>query len=228
MWRILDIDLSSGKIRMYRPDEKVLKMFIGGKGLGAKILIDNLKAGIDPLSPDNILILATGPLTGTSAPTSGRFVVVTKSPLTGIFTDCYVGGYTGPEIKKAGYDAIVIRGRATHPVYIWVDDESVEIKDASNIWGLTVSKTVDRVRELTDPKAHVSVIGPAGERLVKYACIVFDKEEERNGIAARGGPGAVMGSKNLKAIAIRGSHKVEVAEPEGFRKAVLEAIKSIN
>jgi len=228
MRQILDIDLSSGKVRVYRPDEKILKMFIGGKGLGAKVLIDNLKAGVDPLSPDNILILATGPLTGTPAPTSGRFVVVTKSPLTGIFTDCHVGGYTGPEIKKAGYDAIVVRGRATHPVYIWVDDESVEIKDASNIWGLTVSKAVDKVRELTDPKAHVGVIGPAGERLVKYACIVFDKEEERNGIAARGGPGAVMGSKNLKAIAIKGSHKVEVAEPEGFRKAVLEAIKSIN
>ncbi len=226
--RVLDIDLRNDKVKTYKVDENVLRMFIGGKGLGAKLLIDNLNAGVNPLSPDNLLILVTGPLTGTGAPTADRFVVVTKSPATGLFTDSHVGGFTGPEIKKAGYDAIIIRGRAPHPVYLWINDESVEVRDASDLWGLTVSKTVDAVRALTDPKAHVGVIGPAGERLVKYACIVFDKEEERNGIAARGGPGAVMGVKNLKAIAIKGSHKVEVANPEGFRKAVLEAIKSIN
>lgn len=226
--RILDINLSNDKISFHKIDEKVLKLFIGGKGLGAKLLIDHLEGGLGPISPENLLILATGPLTGTGAPTSGRFVVVTKSPSTGLFTDSHVGGSAGPEIKRAGYDAIIIRGKASHPVYVWVNDDSVEIRDASKIWGLTVSKAVDAVRELTDPKAHVGVIGPAGEKLVKYACIVFDKEEERNGIAARGGPGAVMGSKNLKAIAIKGSHKVEVANPEGFQKAVLDAVKSIN
>ncbi|MEM1813329.1 MAG: aldehyde ferredoxin oxidoreductase N-terminal domain-containing protein, partial [Sulfolobales archaeon] len=226
--RVLDIDLSYSKVSTYKIDEKILKKFIGGKGLGAKLLIDNLGVGVSPLSPENILIFATGPLTGTGAPTASRFVVVTKSPLTGLFTDSHVGGSAGPEIKKAGYDAIIVRGKAQHPVYIWVDDESVEIRDASKLWGLTVSKTVDAVRALTDPKAHVGVIGPAGERLVKYACIVFDKEEERNGIAARGGPGAVMGSKNLKAIAIKGSHKVGVVNPEGFQKAVADALKSIN
>lgn len=226
--RILDIDLSYSKISTYKIDEKVLRMFIGGKGLGAKLLIDNLDIGVSPLSPENILIFATGPLTGTGAPTASRFVVITKSPLTGLFNDSHIGGSAGPEIKKAGYDAIIVRGKAQHPVYIWVDDESVEIRDASKLWGLTVSKAVEAVRALTDPKAHVGVVGPAGERLVRYACIVFDKEEERNGIAARGGPGAVMGSKNLKAIAIKGSHKVEIANPEGFQKAVVDALKSIN
>jgi len=228
MGKVLDIDLTDGSVRTYKLDEKLFRRFIGGKGLGAKLLMDCLRPGVDPLSPDNVIILATGPLTGTAMPTSGRFVVITKSPLTGIFTDSYAGGSAGPEIKRAGYDVIVIRGRASHPVYIWVDDESVELRDASDLWGLTVSKAIDRVRERTSPKAHVGVIGPAGERLVRYAAIVFDREEERNGIAARGGPGAVMGSKNLKAIAIRGTHKVEVADPEGFRKAVLEAFKSIN
>jgi len=228
MGKVLDIDLTDGSVRTYKLDEKLLRRFIGGKGLGAKLLMECLRPGVDPLSPDNVIILATGPLTGTAMPTSGRFVVITKSPLTGIFTDAYAGGSAGPEIKRAGYDVIVIRGRASHPVYIWVDDESVELRDASDLWGLTVSKAIDRVRERTSPKAHVGVIGPAGERLVRYAAIVFDREEERNGIAARGGPGAVMGSKNLKAIAIRGTHKVEVADPEGFRRAVLDAFKSIN
>ncbi len=228
MGRILDVDLSSEKVRTYGIDERYLRLFIGGKGLGAKLLIDNLRPHVDPLSPENVLIIATGPLTGTSAPTSGRFVVVTKSPLTGIFTDSHVGGYMGPEIKKAGYDAIVIRGRAQHPTYLWVNDDLVEFREATHLWGLTVSKAVDVVRSETSRDAHVGVIGPAGEKLVRYACIVFDKEEERNGIAARGGPGAVMGSKNLKAIAIKGSHKIEVADPEGFKKAVLEAVKSIN
>lgn len=228
MGKILDIDLSSEKVRTYSIDERYLRLFIGGKGLGAKLLIDNLKPHIDPLSPENILIIATGPLTGTPAPTSGRFVVITKSPLTGIFTDSHVGGHVGPEIKKAGYDAIIIRGRAQRPIYLWVNDDSVEFKEATHLWGLTVSKAVDVIRSETSREAHVGVIGPAGERLVRYACIVFDKEEERNGIAARGGPGTVMGSKNLKAIAIKGSHKVEVADPEGFKRAVLEAIKSIN
>ncbi len=228
MGSVLDIDLSHDKVSTYRVDDKVFRMFIGGKGLGAKILIDNLKGGVSPLSPENLLIIATGPLTGTGAPTSNKFVVITKSPLTGLFTDCHVGGSAGQEVKKAGYDAIVIRGKAQHPVYLWVDDDSVEIRDASKLWGLTVSKTVDAVRALTDPKARVGTIGPAGERLVKYACIVFDKEEERNGIAARGGPGTVMGSKNLKAIAIKGTRKIGVADRDRFQKAVLEAIKSIN
>lgn len=228
MGKVLDIDLSNDKVRTYGLDEKVLRMFIGGKGLGAKLLIDNLKPGADPLGPENLLILATGPLTGTAAPTSGRFVVVTKSPLTGIFTDAHVGGHFGPEIKKAGYDAIVIRGQAQHPIYVWVDDESVEIKDASHIWGLTTSRSIDVLRSETSTDAHVGVIGPAGENIVKFACIIFDKEEERNGIAARGGPGAVMGSKKLKAIVVRGTHKVDVASPSSFKEAVLEAIKAIN
>ncbi|MEM2376447.1 MAG: aldehyde ferredoxin oxidoreductase N-terminal domain-containing protein, partial [Sulfolobales archaeon] len=126
MGRILDINLSNDKVSTHKIDEKVLRLFLGGKGLGAKLLIDNLSGGVGPLNPENLLILATGPLTGTGAPTASRFVVITNSPSTGLFTDCHIGGSAGPEIKRAGYDAIIIRGKAQHPVYVWVNDDSVE------------------------------------------------------------------------------------------------------
>jgi aldehyde:ferredoxin oxidoreductase len=179
-----------------------------------------LKPQTDPLSPGNLLMFLNGPFTGTSYPTSGRTTVVTKSPLTGLYLDCHAGGYFGPELKKTGYDGIVLEGASEKPVYLWINDGNVEIREATNLWGLPVSKTVERLREETDEKAHVASIGPAGENLVKFASITIDKDSDpwRAGIAARGGPGTVMGSKKLKAIAVKGSGKTEAYDVGKFKE----------
>ncbi len=229
--RILEVDLSSERVEVSPLDERLARMFIGGKGLGAKILYDSLKPGVDPLSPENPLIFATGPLTGTEAPTSGRFAVVTKSPLTGIFLDSQVGGYFGPELKFAGYDALIIQGKADSPKYLLIRDDEVEILEATDLWGLTTVQTVQTIRERHgDRRLRVASIGPAGERLVRFACIAIDHhlQPERGGQAGRGGAGAVMGSKRLKAIAVRGTGRVEYARPEEFREAVKRAVDAIN
>lgn len=231
---ILDIDLSSGSIKNLSLNKEDAKQFIGGKGLGAKILYDNLDKGVDPLGDENIIIFITGPLTGTSMPTSGRFTVVTKSPLTGLFLDSHVGGYFGPELKFAGYDAIIIRGVSEKPVYLSIFKGDVEIKDAKHLWGKTTSETTKIIRkELGDEKTRVAEIGPAGERLVRYAMINIDTydQKERGGQAGRGGAGAVMGSKNLKAIAIkadRDKKTFEYADAEGFRRITKSVFKKVN
>ncbi|RLF42070.1 MAG: aldehyde ferredoxin oxidoreductase [Thermoplasmata archaeon] len=231
---ILDIDLSSGSIKDVSLNKEDAKQFIGGKGLGAKILYDTLDEGIDPLSSENILIFITGPLTATSMPTSGRFTVVTKSPLTGLFLDSHVGGYFGPELKFAGYDALIIRGRSEKPVYLSIFKGDIELKDAKHLWGKTTSETTKAIRkELGDEKTRVAEIGPAGEKLVRYAMINIDTydQRERGGQAGRGGSGAVMGSKNLKAIAIkadRDKKTFEYADAEGFRSITKNAFKKVN
>ena len=219
--KLLEINLSSGKSRLIEVPEDVVRAFIGGKGLGAYLLYKMLKPGTDPLSPDNVLMLLTGPLTGTPYPTSGRMVVVTKSPLTNLYLDSHAGGFLGPEIRRAGYDGILITGKASSPVYVWVKDGEVEVRDASKFWGMKVTEAVKAIRKETDPSAHVAVIGPAGENLVKYAAIMIDSDEDpwRGGIFGRGGAGAVMGSKNLKALAVKGSGKLEYAD-EGKLKEV--------
>ncbi len=232
--KMLDVDLSSGNIKEVSTGEDDAKRFIGGKGLGAKILYDTLDKGVDPLGDENIIIFITGPLTGTSMPTSGRFTVVTKSPLTGLFLDSHVGGYFGPELKFAGYDAIIIRGRSEKPVYLSVFKGDIEIKDAKHLWGKTTSETTHIIRrELGDEKVRVAEIGPAGEKLVRYAMINIDTydQKERGGQAGRGGAGAVMGSKNLKAIAIkadRDKKTFEYADAEGFRSITKNAFKKVN
>jgi len=218
--KLLQIDLSNKKINEINVEDDVVRNFLGAKGLGAYLLYTMLDSHTDPLSPDNLLMFLNGPLTGTSFPTSGRTTVVTKSPLTGLFLDSHAGGFFGPELKKTGYDGIVLKGASEKPVYLWINDGKVEIRDATHLWGLPVSETVKKIREDTDEKAHVVSIGPAGENLVKFASITIDKDSDpwRAGIAARGGPGAVMGSKKLKAIAVKGSGKVKVYDEEKFKE----------
>ncbi len=227
--KLLQVDLFNKSFNEIRIDEDVIKKFLGAKGLGVYLLYTMLQPHTDPLSPANLLMFLNGPLTGTPFPTSGRTTVVTKSPLTGLFLDCHAGGFFGPELKRAGFDGIILKGRSEKPVYLWINDGKVEIRDATEMWGLTVSETVDEIRGETDNKAHIASIGPAGENLVKIASIAIDKDSDpwRAGIAARGGPGAVMGSKNLKAIAVKGSGKIDVYNEDKFKEISAEMTKRI-
>lgn len=223
--RILRIDLTDGKILKWEADESLLRRFIGGSGLAAKILFDETEPGVDPLSPENPLIFMTGPVTATRVPLSGRFQVVSKSPLTGIYGESDSGGRWGPELKKAGFDGIIIIGRASKPVYLWISDQDVELRDAGHIWGLDTYETDRAIRDETDERAVVSCIGPAGEKLARIAGIFCDGKHGR--AAARCGLGAVMGSKRLKAISVHGTGSVETADPEALEKSVKEMAPSI-
>jgi len=209
--KLLRINLTAGTVSTEPIDPEVARKFIGGRGLGTWYLSQEVSPQVDPLSPENKLIIATGPVTGTRAPASGRYMVVTKSPLTGTVACSNAGGYWGPELKFAGYDMIVLEGKAPQPSYITIRDDEVEIHDAADYWGKLVGETTDALLEaFGDPKARVLVIGPAGERLSPIAAVMNDKYRA----AGRSGVGAVMGSKNLKAIVVRGSGVVEPAEPE--------------
>jgi len=222
--KILKVNLTKRETRIEKLDEEVARNFIGGKGLGAKILYDSLRPGIDPLSSENLLIFASGPLTATLAPTSGRWAVITKSPLTNIFLDSQVGGYFGAVMKLAGFDCIIVEGKADTPVYMWVHDENAEIRDAVDIWGKGCFETEKEIKKRLGENVRVASIGPAGEHLVRYACITVDMYRQ----AGRGGAGAVMGSKNLKAVAVQSSgRKIEYADPEGFRETAKKALKMI-
>lgn len=219
MGKFLFINLSKEKVQEIALPDWMAQQYIGGKGFGAKLLYDLLPAGTEPFAPENLLMFLPGPLTGTTAP-SMRACAVTKSPLTGTFLDSYFGGHFGPEIKYAGYDGLVITGKAAHPVYLWIDDDNVEIKPASQLWGqdaLEVNAAIKK--ELDDDTAKVVSIGPAGENKVRYALINC----EYNRQAGRGGAGAVMGSKNLKAVALRGSQPVAIENTEAFKSAVKKA-----
>src|SRR5512137_16446 len=205
--KVLRVDLTNEKITTEPINREWTKRFIGGKGLGARYLFEELKPGVDPLSPDNVLMIWTGPLVGTMVPLTSRYVVVTKSPLTGTFLDSYAGGYFGPELKYAGYDGVIIKGKASKPVYLWINDGKAEIRDAKNLWGKDNFKTEELIRKETGQKlARVASTGPAGEKLSLIAGVTSDLT--RN--AGRGGGGAVFGSKNLKAVACRGTLGVEV------------------
>jgi aldehyde:ferredoxin oxidoreductase len=220
--KILRVDLSSGSFKDEIIPEEVCRKFIGGRGLAEKILWDELKPGVDPLSPENILIFMTGPLEGTRMPTSGRFHVVTKSPATGGIGDSNCGGDFGPKLRFAGYDGIVITGRAEKPVYIWIDEGNVEIRDASHLWGRGVWDTEDMlVEEIGDKKISIASIGPAGENKVVFAAIMNRKHRA----AGRTGVGAVMGSKNLKAIVVRGNKEPEVHDVDKVREVSKKMIE---
>lgn len=189
--------------------------FVGGKGFGAKLLYDLTPAGVEPLGPENVLLFMTGPLTATMAP-SMRACVVTKSPLTGIYLDSYFGGRFGPEIKFAGYDGLIITGQAAQPTYLWIKDNQVEFRPAGEIWGRDALEANHRIKEeLAAPQAQVVTIGQAGEHRVPFALICC----EYNRQAGRGGAGAVMGSKNLKGVAVSGSRLVRVHDGEAFELA---------
>jgi len=220
--KLLDVDLSSGIITEQELDKGLVEGHMGGKGFGAKILYDQLPPGCDPLSPENILVFATGPLTGTFAPTSGRFEVCTKSPATGLWLDANCGGFFGPELKQAGYDGIILRGKASHPVMLVIEDNSSELKPVLDLWGEDVLRTHQLVKEGLGREFRVACIGPAGERGVRYAAIISEYRA-----LGRGGAGAVMGSKNLKAIAAKGTRTISVHDPTRFMKTCREAFNEL-
>jgi aldehyde:ferredoxin oxidoreductase len=217
MGTILRVDLSTGKITKEPLSEDLAYNFIGGRGINSKILYDETGPATDPLGLDNRFIIGTGPTSGTLGLGNGRFTVTAKSPLTGILGDASGGGAFGSEVKFAGYDHIVIHGRAQKPVYLWVNDGEVIIKDAQHLWGKNTWETAELIREeLGDRDIKTLCIGQAGENLVKYACPITNDERA----PAETGMGAVMGSKNLKAVAVRGSQSVKVANPERYEEII--------
>ncbi|MDL1969659.1 MAG: aldehyde ferredoxin oxidoreductase family protein [Candidatus Desulfofervidaceae bacterium] len=221
---LLRVDLSNGEAKKETLDLEIAKKFIGGRGLGSYLLAKEIDPTVDPLSPENKLILATGPLTGTSAPATGRFMVITKSPLTGAIACSNSGGFWGAELKFAGYDLIIVEGKAAEPVYLYIKDERVEIRPAKAYWGKCVSEVTEALlKEIDDPKARVLTIGPAGEKLSPIAAVMNDKYRA----AGRSGVGAVLGSKNLKAIVVRGSRSVNVAKQDKMKGLLSELLKKI-
>lgn len=213
----LRVELTGGKTIKQPLDEQAARNFIGGRGLNSMTLFEEIKPGIDPLYHDNILCLATGPLTGTRLGLCSRLEVSTLSPLSGILGDGNAGGFFATFLKRAGYDQVVITGRASSPQYLWIDDEHVELKDASHLWGHTIWETTDVIKKTHGKDVWVAGIGQAGENLVRFATTMVD-----NYSSAAPGSGAVFGSKNLKAIAVRGTGKVDLAMPEEFEELVRE------
>ena len=216
--KVLEVNLSECSVERRPLDEKLALDFIGGRGLNGWVLYHGVKPDIDPMSPGNLLIFGVGPLTGTLVMGAGRYTVTAKSPLTGIFGDSSCGGSWGAELKYAGYDQMIVKGKSEKPVYVFVDGEDVRIMDASHIWGKDTLETQESIKkELGDPRIEVCCIGPAGENLVKFATVIA-----RNRVAGRTGMGCVMGSKNLKAIAVRGFKGVRIADPQRFKKLFVE------
>jgi len=206
--KILRIDLTNRKITKEEIDDEVYKLFVGGAGIGAKILWEEVPPKVNPFDADNKLIFAGGPFQGHPVPGSAKFFIISKSPLTNTYADSAAGAKWGPLFKRCGYDALIIQGKSENPIYIYIKDDEVKIKDATGMWGMDSYQAVDQIRkEIGDSRASVATIGPAGEKLVKMACIVVDKHS----FAGRCGLGAVMGSKNLKAVVVKGSKKVPVA-----------------
>ena len=220
--KILDVDLTTETLSQTELDRSLAENYMGGKGFGAKILFDQLPIHCDPLSPENILVFATGPLTGTLAPSSGRFEVCTKSPATGLWLDANCGGFFGPELKFAGYDMLIVRGKADSPVMLVVDDGRVELKAAGDLWGTDTLTTHQQIKDTLGKEFRVACIGEAGEKGVVYAGIISEYRA-----LGRGGAGAVMGSKNLKAIAVRGTNSISLQDPDHFMVTCREAFNEL-
>lgn len=215
--KLLRVNLTTGKSLVEDIPQAWLQEYVGGRGLADRYLYKEMDPRVDPYSPDNKLIFATGPLTGTPVPCGARYMVVTKGALTNAITTSNSGGHWGPELRFAGYDLLLIEGKAPKPCYLFIYDDQVEVRDAKNVWGKTVPQTEDGIRdELGIPGLRVACIGPAGEKLVRFACIMNDKHRA----AGRSGVGAVMGSKNLKAIAVRGTKGISIKQPQEFMKAM--------
>ena len=229
MGKILRVDLTNGKISEEFPDETILKTYLGGAGLATWYLINETEKGIDPLGADNKLIFMTGPLTGTPSPSTGRYSVVAKSPLTGIWGQANSAGFWGRDLKRSGFDGIIFEGISPKPVYLVTEDGKAELKDASHLWGKNTSETTRIIKEELGDKFNVACIGIGGENLVKYAAVMNDCDEPNYGRAAgRCGMGAVMGSKNVKAIAARGNLKIEVANPEEYKTEAKQRYDWVN
>lgn len=222
--RILNLDLSTDEIKEERPEERVYRDFLGGTGLGVWHIYNHQMAGVNPLGPENIIGVVTGLLNGTNVPFSGRYTVVGKSPLTKTWGDANSGGFFGSELKHAGYDAIFINGISKRPVYLWINDGRAEIRDAGHLWGRDTTETLDIIRsEVGDKKVRVVSIGPSGEKLSLISCIIND----RGRAAARSGLGAVMGSKKLKAIAVRGTERVPIDDTKRLTEVRERMLKSL-
>ncbi len=222
--RILRVNLSTRECHAEPLNLDWARKYVGGRGLAARYLLEEMDPRVDPFDPANTLIFVTGPLTGTNTSCGARYMVVTKGPLTNAITYSNSGGHFGPALRYAGYDMIIIKGKASEPVYLWIHDDHVELRPASHLWGAGVFETEDRIRdELADPEVKVACIGPAGENLVRFAAVMNDKHRA----AGRSGVGAVMGSKNLKAIAVRGTRGLNVADPAAFFEAVWEQHKKM-
>jgi len=221
--KILEIDVTTQKMNVIKTNVDDCEKFIGAKGLGAKILYDRLEKNTDPFSPENLLMFTTGPFTGTRIQTSGRGTVVTKSPSTGLYLDSHFGGFFAADIKKAGWDCIIIKGKSPQLCTIQIQDETVTFHDANEIKGLECQETHDALKKKFG-NVRTAVIGPAGEHMVKFASITIDGHRH----AGRGGPGAVMGSKNIKGIALTGSKKIPLHDENGYNdyaKKILQKIK---
>lgn len=215
--KLLYVNLTNGKVDKKPLPWDLVEKYIGASGLASKILYDMIPRGIDPLSEKNVLMFAAGPLTGTMFPQASRFIVAAKNPLTGGWGEAHAGGFWGPELKLAGYDGIIITGKSKNPVYLFIEDDSVKICNAKKLWGKKTYEAMDEVKRIhNDEQIESAAIGPAGENLCRQSCIIT-----RNGrVAARSALGAVMGSKNLKLIAVRGTKGLDVARPEKYLKTV--------
>lgn len=218
--KILIVDLDIGRTRTEQLNMDYAKKYVGGIGLGMRLWLDNTKPNVDPLSPENTLVLALGPVSGTMFPTGGNgHAFIAKSPETNFVGEAVSHGTFGAELKRAGYDAIIIKGKSEKPVYLWIDDDSVQLLDAASLTGKSPSETEEAIKdEIGDYYVRVASIGLAGEKLSRIACIINEKTR----VAGRTGLGAVMGSKNLKAIAVRGTRDITVAKPDEFMEMVKE------
>ena len=215
----LHVDLTAGKVEAREVEPALAEDYLGGNGFGTRLLWEHVGPEVDPLAPESLLIFATGPLCGTLVPNGARLEVIAKSPLTGIYGDANAGGFFGPELKFAGWDAIVVTGQASRPVYLAILDDRAELRDAGDLWGRTTSETEAAIRRAWgDPQVKTATIGPAGENLVRFAGIQITPQRS----AARCGLGAVMGSKRLKAIAVRGHGPIHVADPARFHDLAVE------
>ncbi|MHC1598825.1 MAG: aldehyde ferredoxin oxidoreductase family protein [Candidatus Methanofastidiosia archaeon] len=221
--KIARVNLTDGKIKYDTFDDDFYKVFLGGSGLGAKILYDEVPKEVDPLHPNNKIIFATGPFQGTKIPGSAKWSLISKSPLTYTLGDSAAGAKFGPNIKGCGIDALIVEGKSKSPVYLWIEEDNLEIRNASGIWGLDSFDTIDAIKNETDKKASVAAIGPSGESKVRFACVVVDKHS----YAGRTGNGAVMGSKNLKAVSVLGGKKLEVHNEELLKEIQKDIIKKM-
>ena len=211
---ILDVDLSLGKMTTNRLPGEIYRLYPGGSSLGLYLVLQEVTAGIEPLSPDNLLIFSVSSLTGLPVSSHSRLVITTKSPLTGTIGDSQSGGFFPAQMKNNGYDAIIFRGKSNSPVYLYIDGENVSLHDASFVWGKVTGEAEKLIKqELNDEQLEIAQIGPAGENMVKYACVV-NMSNRANG---RNGTGAVMGSKNLKAVVIKKIGNRKAADQDSVR-----------
>ncbi len=221
--KILRINLKTQEVKLETLDLDMAKKFIGGRGLGTKFMVDEVDPKVDPFSPENKLMVVTGPLTGTATPTGGRYMVVTKSPLTGTIASSNSGGFFGAELKFAGYDMIIFEDKSEEPIYVNIVDDKVEFKSAKHLWGKLVGEVTDELQAEHGKKARVMTIGPAGENLSRLAAIMNEKDRA----AGRSGVGAVMGSKNLKAVVVKGSNKVPIHDEAALKAVFKDSLKKI-